>query len=54
MGVAPRRAAVLYAVGDDGDVHGFLNFARMDSLFDAVRVPEGQRDLLAEDFEGAG
>lgn len=29
---APGRAAVLYAVGDDdGDVHGFLDFARAES-----------------------
>ncbi|NEE36943.1 FAD-dependent oxidoreductase, partial [Streptomyces sp. SID7982] len=28
MWSAPGRAAVLYAVGGDDDVHGFLNFAR--------------------------
>lgn len=42
------------AVGDDGDVHGFLNFARTDSPFDAFRDPEAQRDLVAETFAGAG
>lgn len=51
----PGRAAVLYAVGDDdGDVHGFLNFARTEPPFDAFRDPEAQRDLVAEVFDGAG
>ncbi|MFC9863242.1 MULTISPECIES: FAD-dependent monooxygenase [unclassified Streptomyces] len=51
---APGRAAVLYAVGDDDDVHGFLNFARTEPPFDAFRDPEAQRDLVAEVFDGAG
>ncbi|MFF8467510.1 FAD-dependent monooxygenase [Streptomyces griseus] len=51
---APGRAAVLYAVGDDSDVHGFLTFARAEPPFDAFRDPTAQRDLVAEVFAGAG
>ncbi|MFD4024156.1 FAD-dependent monooxygenase [Streptomyces sp. NPDC058576] len=51
---APGRAAVLYAVGDGDDVHGFLNFARPEAPLGAFRDPEAQRDLVAEVFADAG
>ncbi|MFD4592639.1 FAD-dependent monooxygenase [Streptomyces rubiginosohelvolus] len=51
---APGRAAVLYAVGDGDDVHGFLNFARPQPPLDAFRDPEAQRDLVEGVFADAG
>ncbi|MFI7405448.1 FAD-dependent monooxygenase [Streptomyces sp. NPDC049541] len=51
---APGRAAALYAVGDDEDVHAFLNFAHPEPPFDAFRNPEAQRDLVAAVFTDAG
>ncbi|MGW2572569.1 FAD-dependent monooxygenase [Streptomyces sp. NPDC001537] len=51
---APGRAAALYAVGDDEDVHAFLNFAHSEPPFDAFRNPEAQRDLVAAVFADAG
>ncbi len=51
---APGRAAVLYAVGEGDDVHGFLNFARPEPSLRAFRDPEAQRDLVAEVFADAG
>ncbi|MFF9218938.1 FAD-dependent monooxygenase [Streptomyces viridosporus] len=51
---APGRAAALYAVGDDDQVHAFLNFAQPKPPFDAFPGPEAQRDLLATVFAGAG
>ncbi|MEU8449405.1 FAD-dependent monooxygenase [Streptomyces globisporus] len=51
---APGRAAVLYAVGDGDDVHGFLNFARPQPPLDAFRNPEVQRDLVEAVFADAG
>ncbi|MEV5019120.1 FAD-dependent monooxygenase [Streptomyces sp. NPDC053780] len=50
----PGRAAALYAVGDDDEVHAFLNFARPEPSFDAFGSPDAQRDLLAEVFADAG
>ncbi|MFF3765301.1 FAD-dependent monooxygenase [Streptomyces sp. NPDC001922] len=50
----PGRAAALYAVGDNDDVHAFLNFARPEPPFDAFRNPEAQRDLVAAVFADAG
>ncbi|MGW5861153.1 FAD-dependent monooxygenase [Streptomyces sp. NPDC055239] len=50
----PGRAAALYAVGGNGDVHGFLNFARPEPPFDAFRNPAAQRDLVAAVFADAG
>ncbi|MGW1208414.1 FAD-dependent monooxygenase [Streptomyces sp. NPDC002499] len=50
----PGRAAALYAVGDDDEVHGFLNFARPEPPFGAFRDPEAQRDLVAGVFADAG
>ncbi|MFG2767499.1 FAD-dependent monooxygenase [Streptomyces rubiginosohelvolus] len=51
---APGRAAVLYAVGDGDDVHGFLNFARRKPPLAAFRDPEAQRDLVEAVFADAG
>ncbi|MCF2129091.1 FAD-dependent monooxygenase [Strepomyces sp. STD 3.1] len=51
---APGRAAALYAVGDDDEVHAFLNFARPQPPFDAFGSPDAQRDLFAEVFADAG
>ncbi|MFG2547613.1 FAD-dependent monooxygenase [Streptomyces sp. NPDC048594] len=51
---APGRAAALYAVGDDDEVHAFLNFARPEPPFDAFGSPDAQRGLLAEVFADAG
>ncbi|MFE0145539.1 FAD-dependent monooxygenase [Nonomuraea sp. NPDC059007] len=50
----PGRAAALYAVGDNDDVHAFLNFARPQPPFDAFPDPEAQRNLVAEVFADAG
>ncbi|QUQ72152.1 FAD-dependent monooxygenase [Kutzneria sp. CA-103260] len=47
---APGRAAVLYGVGDNDRVHGFLNFTRPEPPFDAFRDPAAQRDLVASMF----
>jgi 2-polyprenyl-6-methoxyphenol hydroxylase-like FAD-dependent oxidoreductase len=51
---APGRAAAFYAVGDDDDVHAFLNFVHPQSPFDAFPNPEAQRNLLATVFADAG
>ncbi|MGW4834392.1 FAD-dependent monooxygenase [Streptomyces globisporus] len=51
---APGRAAVLYAVGDGDDVHGFLNFARAQPALDDFHNPEVQRDLVEAVFADAG
>jgi 2-polyprenyl-6-methoxyphenol hydroxylase-like FAD-dependent oxidoreductase len=50
----PGRAAALYAVGDNDDVHALLNFAHPEPPFDAFRNPESQRDLVAAVFADAG
>lgn len=50
----PGRAAALYAVGDNDDVHAFLNFARPEPPFDTFRDQEAQRDLVAGVFADAG
>jgi 2-polyprenyl-6-methoxyphenol hydroxylase-like FAD-dependent oxidoreductase len=50
----PGRAAALYAVGDDDEVHAFLNFAHPEPPYDAFRNPEAQRDLVAKVFADAG
>ncbi|WP_435603453.1 FAD-dependent monooxygenase [Streptomyces sp. bgisy130] len=50
----PGRAAALYAVGDNDDVHAFLNFAHPEPPFDAFRNPEAQRALVASVFADAG
>ncbi|MFE7841037.1 FAD-dependent monooxygenase [Streptomyces sp. NPDC057474] len=50
----PGRAAALYAVGDDDEVHAFLNFAHLDPPSDGFRAPEAQRNLFATTFADAG
>ncbi|SDO81490.1 2-polyprenyl-6-methoxyphenol hydroxylase [Streptomyces sp. cf386] len=50
----PGRAAALYAVGDNDDVHALLNFARPEAPFAAFRNPEAQRDLVTAVFADAG
>lgn len=50
----PGRAAALYAVGDDDEVHAFLNFAHPEPPFHAFRNPEAQRNLVAAVFADAG
>ncbi|GAA4311568.1 FAD-dependent monooxygenase [Actinomadura luteofluorescens] len=50
----PGRAAALYAVGDDDEVHAFLNFARQRPPSDAWRNPEAQREMVAAVFADAG
>lgn len=50
----PGRAAALYAVGDDDEVHAFLNFARPEPPFGALTSPEAQRELVAAVFADAG
>jgi 2-polyprenyl-6-methoxyphenol hydroxylase-like FAD-dependent oxidoreductase len=50
----PGRAAALYAVGDNDEVHAFLNFAHPEPPFGAFRNPEAQRDLVAAVFADAG
>ncbi|MER6530916.1 FAD-dependent monooxygenase [Streptomyces sp. NPDC001508] len=49
----PGRAAALYAVGDDDEVHAFLNFAQPEPPFDTLRDPEAQRALFAGVFANA-
>ncbi|MFC9469721.1 FAD-dependent monooxygenase [Streptomyces coelicoflavus] len=50
----PGRTAALYAVGDDDEVHAFLNFARPEPPYDAFGDPRAQRRLVAEVFADAG
>ncbi|MGW1105756.1 FAD-dependent monooxygenase [Streptomyces sp. NPDC002540] len=49
----PGRAAALYAVEDNDEVHAFLNFTHPEPPFDAFRNPEAQRDLVATVFANA-
>jgi 2-polyprenyl-6-methoxyphenol hydroxylase-like FAD-dependent oxidoreductase len=50
----PGKAAALYAVGDDDELHAFLNFHQAEPPSDALRNPDAQRDLVATIFAGAG
>jgi 2-polyprenyl-6-methoxyphenol hydroxylase-like FAD-dependent oxidoreductase len=50
----PGKAAALYAVGDDDELHAFLNFHRPEPPTHALRNPGAQRDLVATTFAGAG
>ncbi|MEU9869193.1 FAD-dependent monooxygenase [Actinomadura sp. NPDC048021] len=50
----PGRAAALYAVGDDDEVHAFLNFAQEEPPSDALTGPKAQRELVAAVFADAG
>ncbi|MFD8333556.1 FAD-dependent monooxygenase [Streptomyces solisilvae] len=51
---APGKAAALYAVGDNDELHAFLTFHRPRPPFDALRNPDAQRDLVATVFADAG
>ncbi|GLY92515.1 FAD-dependent monooxygenase [Actinoallomurus iriomotensis] len=50
----PGKAAALYAVGDNDELHAFLNFHQPEPPSDALRNPDAQRDLVASVFAGAG
>ncbi|MCT2588586.1 FAD-dependent monooxygenase [Streptomyces sp. N2-109] len=50
----PGKAAALYAVGDNDELHAFLNFHRPEPPSQALRSPGAQRDLVATVFAGAG
>ncbi|GGL04994.1 FAD-dependent monooxygenase [Mangrovihabitans endophyticus] len=50
----PGKGAVMYAVGESPQVHGFLTFARPEPPFAAFRNPQAQRDLIAATFAGLG
>ncbi|MEU9607719.1 FAD-dependent monooxygenase [Streptomyces sp. NPDC048057] len=50
----PGRAAALYAVGDDDELHAFLTFHQPEPPLDALRDPDVQRDLVATAFADAG
>jgi 2-polyprenyl-6-methoxyphenol hydroxylase-like FAD-dependent oxidoreductase len=50
----PGKAAALYAVGDNDELHAFLNFHQPEPPFDALRNPDAQRELVATIFAGAG
>ncbi|MYS81790.1 FAD-dependent monooxygenase [Embleya scabrispora] len=51
---APGKAAALYAVGDEDEVHAFLNFTHPEPPFDAFPNPDAQRDLVAKVFADVG
>ncbi|MBL1119021.1 FAD-dependent monooxygenase [Streptomyces sp. 110] len=51
---APGKAAALYAVGGNDELHAFLNFHRPEPPLDALRDPDAQRDLVATVFADAG
>jgi 2-polyprenyl-6-methoxyphenol hydroxylase-like FAD-dependent oxidoreductase len=50
----PGKAAALYAVGSDDELHAFLNFHQPEPPSDVLRLPAAQRDLVATTFAGAG
>ncbi|MFV2175890.1 FAD-dependent monooxygenase [Actinomadura sp. LOL_016] len=50
----PGKAAALYAVGDNDELHAFLNFHQPEPPSSALRTPDAQRDLVATTFAGAG
>ncbi|WP_282792435.1 FAD-dependent monooxygenase [Streptomyces sp. CC224B] len=50
----PGRAAALYAVGGDDEVHAFLTFHRPEPPSAALRDPGTWRDLVTAAFAGAG
>ncbi|WP_435175792.1 FAD-dependent monooxygenase [Actinacidiphila sp. bgisy145] len=51
---APGRAAAVYAVSDDDEVHAFLNFAQRDLPSGMFGDREAQQRLLTETFADAG
>ncbi|MEU0386600.1 FAD-dependent monooxygenase [Streptomyces chartreusis] len=50
----PGKAAALYAVGNNDELHAFLTFHQPEPPVDALRDPAAQRDLVATIFAGAG
>ncbi|WP_413760805.1 FAD-dependent monooxygenase [Streptomyces sp. MMBL 11-3] len=50
----PGKAAALYAVGDDDELHAFLTFHQPQPPLEALRDPDARRDLVARTFAGAG
>ncbi|OON82757.1 FAD-dependent monooxygenase [Streptomyces tsukubensis] len=50
----PGKAAALYAVGNNHELHAFLNFHRPKPPFGVLRDPDAQRELVARTFAGAG
>ncbi|MGW7691641.1 FAD-dependent monooxygenase [Streptomyces asiaticus] len=50
----PGKAAALYALGDNDELHAFLTFHQPEPPIDALRNPDAQRDLVATVFAGAG
>ncbi|MFI8835944.1 FAD-dependent monooxygenase [Streptomyces afghaniensis] len=50
----PGKAAALYAVGDNDELHAFLNFHQPEPPLHTLRHPDAQRDLVATTFAGAG
>ncbi|WP_058042972.1 FAD-dependent monooxygenase [Streptomyces roseifaciens] len=50
----PGKAAALYAVGDDDELHAFLTFHQPEPPFDVLRNPDAQRNLVAAAFASAG
>jgi 2-polyprenyl-6-methoxyphenol hydroxylase-like FAD-dependent oxidoreductase len=50
----PGKAAALYAVGGDDELHAFLIFHQPEPPFDVLRNPDAQRDLVATVFADAG
>ncbi|GAA3366889.1 FAD-dependent monooxygenase [Streptomyces antimycoticus] len=50
----PGKAAALYAVGENDELHAFLNFHQSEPPLDALRNPDAQRDLVATVFADAG
>jgi 2-polyprenyl-6-methoxyphenol hydroxylase-like FAD-dependent oxidoreductase len=51
---SPGKAAALYAVGDDGELHAFLNFHQPEPPSAALRNPDAQRDLVTALYSDAG
>ncbi|GAA2071436.1 FAD-dependent monooxygenase [Streptomyces albiaxialis] len=51
---APGKAAALYAVGGDDELHAFLNFHLPEPPADTLRTPAAQRNLVAGVFADAG
>jgi 2-polyprenyl-6-methoxyphenol hydroxylase-like FAD-dependent oxidoreductase len=50
----PGKAAALYAVGGDDELHAFLNFHQPEPPSAVLRYPDAQRDLVATVFADAG
>jgi 2-polyprenyl-6-methoxyphenol hydroxylase-like FAD-dependent oxidoreductase len=50
----PGRAAALYAVGADDDVHAFFTFARPQPPVAVFRDPDAQKELVSAVFADAG